>query len=403
MRWNYCSRTWVALAFAALSVPACKQEEAAPTSAPAASVSAQAPVLDSKVAKVVSEVTRAQPLAAEGDPGGPPPTGVFEAGKADAELRAGQPSVLTLGSNGSEPRWQLGPGVPRVGTTYELELEVAHTTGNRQALPTLVYTLKLSAEKPKDEQGSVPTHVVAKVTKVGLGQNQPGAIPPELQKEIKALEGSTISYDVGAAGQVSALAFQLPEKKREALDGVFRPAFNAFSSFATSYPTEPVGVGAYWMVKSREDFGNVDVVAYRMFKVEESKGQFLKVSINARRYATEPRAQLPDIPPHQLLQFSGNGNGAIAVLPGQPFPIEGAMTEVLQMALQIEGSQQPALVRSQGSIGMRLIQPKGSELAGAAPASAAGHPSASPPSGGPSSAGATPTPVPAPAAAPASP
>jgi hypothetical protein len=42
--------------------------------------------------------------------GGPPPDGVFAPGAADKELARGAMPKVTLGSEGSDPKQQLGPG-----------------------------------------------------------------------------------------------------------------------------------------------------------------------------------------------------------------------------------------------------------------------------------------------------
>src|SRR4051794_8945487 len=85
-------------------------------SSKAKQVGADEPDLAKAMGSVAAE--RTNPTA--GAAGGPPPTGIFGPGEADKAIAKGAPSLLTVGSEGAEPRVQLGPppkaGTKRVGT-----------------------------------------------------------------------------------------------------------------------------------------------------------------------------------------------------------------------------------------------------------------------------------------------
>lgn len=357
------------MTFAALvSLSGCEQKQEE-TQEPASAGGAPAkPVLDTKVAAAVNQATRG---AETKDVGGPPTTGVLEPGKADAEVRLGAFAKVTVGSAGGEQRFQLGTGYPAPGEHVKFQLEAAHLTGPRAALPTIVYTFDLTTEKPAStgakageggqpsEEAQAPLQVRGKVEKVELGADQPATIPDEVKQRVAALKGATISYQVDASGARGAVTTQLPEGKEGELEGVFGPAVDALTNLLVSFPKEPIGVGGFWMVTSRERFSYVDVVAYRMYRLEQMEADgALTVSVTTKRYSATNQTLLPNIPPHQLVQFAGEGTGALAVRPGTPMFAEGTVNESLAMALSVQGQDQPAAVQSQSTVIARQVPRK---------------------------------------------
>src|SRR5262245_36332354 len=95
-----------------------KQESQEKSSEPVASVD-QVAALDPAVAKALSQASAAarsnRRAPSMANPGGPPPSGVFEPGEADREARRGSAPKVTLGDRGAEPRVVLGPVQPKPG------------------------------------------------------------------------------------------------------------------------------------------------------------------------------------------------------------------------------------------------------------------------------------------------
>ena len=102
------------------------------------------------------------------------------------------------------------------------------------------------------------------------------------------------------------------------------------------YPDKPVGQGAFWMATSRENAIGVEVVAYRMVKVEAVEGDKVKLSVNTKRYAVDKNFDLPELPKDTkftLDEFQSVGEGNYEVSKEIPFPAGGELTLQLLAAL----------------------------------------------------------------------
>jgi len=61
-------------------------------------------------------------------------------------------------------------------------------------------------------------------------------------------------------------------------------------------PDKNVGVGAYWMVTSREGVLGLDMVTYRLVKLEDVKDGVATLSVNTKRYSASRSLTCPDCP-----------------------------------------------------------------------------------------------------------
>lgn len=321
---------WLLLAVGCL---ACEEEKSKSTSA-ADAAAANAPVVDPSLAKAVASARTAAPGPAattEGD--GPPPTGVFEPGKADALHKKGAPPKLTLGSAGKEPRITLStdvkPGWKKTGT-----VAVALRAG-RQMLPPIALTIAFEAQKPKAGEEAQGVPVVGKVTAAKLGDIQGQAPPKELTAQIAKIKGSRIEYRVLDNGVAVDHRHELPAGSDPNLNTILRSATETLAATHLAYPSEAVGDGAYWLITSREFISGADVVQYRLIKLAQIQGDQLSISINAKRYSAAPRLTLQGLPPGDLTldEFQSTADGAFQVKKGAAYPSSGELKSVLNASL----------------------------------------------------------------------
>ena len=90
------------------------------------------------------------------------------------------------------------------------------------------------------------------------------------------------------------------------------------------------------MTTSRESAIGVEVVAYRMVKVEGVDGSKVKLSVNTKRYAVDKNFDLPELPrdtKFTLDEFQSVGEGNYEVNKDVPFPSSGELTLNLLAAL----------------------------------------------------------------------
>jgi hypothetical protein len=281
---------------------------------------------------------------AAGAAGGPPPNGIFGPGEADKALAKGAPTTLTLGGDGSEPRVQLGPA-PKPGSKRTGTLTIASQSDPQQGAIPISFALSIETQKGKsdsDAGASAPLQVSAKV--IGASIKAPD-VPPDLASAIGKLKGSHVDYQVSADGAGSNFRYEAAR----GIDPAFRDALQGLSDtlamLALPFPSKPVGLGGFWMVTSRDIVMGLDVVTYRLLKVEKVEGSSVELSINTKRYAASPAFNVEGLPPdapHVMGEFRAGGEGKLTMSAGQAFPNGGELQSLLGAALGSAPEPAPA-------------------------------------------------------------
>ncbi|MEO7037412.1 MAG: hypothetical protein ABI548_25890 [Polyangiaceae bacterium] len=342
----------VASVLCALAV-GCDKHEAQPEKAASSDAGAakSAAEDDPDLAAAVASA-RAGHAVADNAPGagGPPPSGIFGIGEADKALLKGAPATLTLGGDGSEPRVQLGP--LKAGTKLSNSITISSQSDPQQAPIPISFAFSLEAQKPKGDGDAgvvAPLSVSVKVTAASI--NAPG-VPPDLNAAIGKLKGSRIDFRVGPDG--AGTNFHVDTQK--GVDPAFKDSLqglaDSLAMLVLPYPNKPVGVGAYWMVTSRDTLIGLDVVTYRLVKVEKVDGATVELSLNTKRYAASPAFDVPGLPPeapHSMGEFRAQAEGKLELAAGDAFPRNGDFQSVLGAALgdAPPPSQNPAAPKPQ--------------------------------------------------------
>jgi hypothetical protein len=315
------------------------------------------------LAKAMGSVAAARGSAAA-NPDGPPPTGIFGPGEADKAAVKGAPSSLTLGSDGTEPRVLLGPA-PKPGLKRTGTIDIATQSDPQQGAIPIQFAVTLEALKPKAEadakpkEGDAPalTQVVVKVTSAKI--NAPG-VPADLANAVGKLKGSKVEYQVGADGSAVNSRTEIPK----GIDPGFRDPVQALSDLllnvALPFPSKPVGVGGYWMVTSRDLIMGLDVVTYRLVKVEKIQGTQVSLSVNTKRYAASPTFELEGLPPdapRTMGEFRSLGEGKISVAGGDAVPNEGELQSMIGATLGSLEAKQRLGVQVQTRASFKLSAP----------------------------------------------
>lgn len=335
-RWS--SGKWLrALALSACAA-ACHSEEAPraePAEKPPEAAAENKPVVDQKIASAMAAAQRqAGPIAAESGQPAPPADGVLGAEAAARELAPGSAAQLVLGADGSSPKLSLGPARLAPGTGPSGVLQLSSRTGG-SVMPTIDFELKLktspasAATAPAAVPGGAAepggaSAAEAVVTRFTLqsarpAAQQPGRLPDEARAEIAKLKGSSIDFVTGPHGAVLSQHYQAAGNSRE-LEPFVQSSAQALASIALPYPAVPVGVGAFWMVKSREPVQGAEAMVYRMVKVTGVTGDVAQLTVNTRRYLITTTLALEGLPPHHVRQFQSEGDGTLSVRAGATYP-----------------------------------------------------------------------------------
>jgi hypothetical protein len=317
-----------------LTLPlACKKEEQPSQAAAEPSASAK-PALDNKIAKAVKAAAQqAQQGNSAGGQGADdlPPNGLLTVEQADAKAARGGFSSITLGSAGAEPRLRLGTtGAP----VLRGKLELAVRTGPRSAMPTVV--LDLDGASKLDGAQTLGTLTVRNSA---LGAEQPGAIPSDVAEAITKLKGSSFATNLMAGGR-GALRFEAPPAlSKSEYEALLAAAAETMETVWLSYPSEALGVGGFWMIRSRETFYQADVVAFRLVKVEAIQGQQAQLSVATKRYLVGNTLGQMGLPPHTVAQYDGSGEARVLVTSGAALPDQCEINDTLSAAVALQGNQ----------------------------------------------------------------
>lgn len=307
------------------------------------------------LAQAMEKVAASRAPAAGATAGGPPPSGIFGPGEADKAAAKGSAATFALGSEGSEPRVLLGPG-PKPGTKRSGTVELATQSDPQQGAIPIQFNVTVEAQKPKTEgdAGAALTAVVTKVT--GARINAPG-VPAELSTAVAKLKGSSVVYQLGSDGAASNVHSDIPK----GVDAAFRDPVQALSDLlvglALPYPTKPVGVGAFWMVTTRDVLMGLDVVSYRLVKVEKVEGSVVSLSLNTKRYAASPAFELEGLPPEApkvMSEFRAQSEGKLTVASGDPFPKSSELQSLIAATLGSAEAKQRAMVQVQTRASLSL-------------------------------------------------
>jgi hypothetical protein len=185
------------------------------------------------------------------------------------------------------------------------------------------------------------------------------------------LKGAKIEYLVAPDGSGTGFRYELPGAAPELVD-YLRALSDALALVTLPAPAEPLGQGAFWMTTTREGVYGLDLVTYRMVKVEKLEGDQVTLSVGTKRYATSDRFEFAGLPPEvpkTLLEFDAKSEGRLEFKAGAPFPSGGEVGSLL--AARVGSEQQAMMVQTQSRVGLSFPDKSAPATKPQAPAPAA--------------------------------
>jgi hypothetical protein len=298
------------------------------------------PAMDPKLAAAVQSAEAANAAGAEQ---GPPPTGVFGPGEADKAHAPGAPIEVTLIDKGAEPRAVLPAGT--IGEANQIRVAINRSVPRGQ-LPPVEFVVALSLPKKDedtDEPTSGPQPVAITVVKASAGQAQPEA---GIDKMLATLEGSKIEVMLGPNGAWTGEKIVLGKEVKPPIDQYVVGLSDFLANFFSPMPKEPVGVGAAWIAHDRASVSGMQVVRYRVTKLDKKVGDEMAFTVDTRMYATDAK-QLPGEVQVSggevaLMGFVAQGKVAYTRTAGSLLPTSGQLK--MPTVAQLANPQQPERV-----------------------------------------------------------
>ena len=309
--------------------------------------------LDPNLAEAVAAASVAVPGGRGAPPaqveGGPPADGVFAPGAADKELPRGGMPKITLGSEGSAPKVQLGVG--KTPAKLSGTIQIALQSDPRQgAIPVL---MTLAIEPKKVEGAADPTKapvsqpVAVRVT--GAKIDAPN-VPKDVDVQLAKLKGSRVEYSILPGGAGAGYRFDVPKDAPPDFRDVVRSLSDAVALLTIPYPDKPLGAGAYFMVTSRDDVLGLDLVTYRLVKVKQVTAEVATLDVSTKRYAASRSFDYPGLPAEiekNLVEFQATSEGTVELPVGALLPTKGEVSSVLAAQLGKADTKQRAMLQLQ--------------------------------------------------------
>lgn len=333
--------------------------EAATTSA-RPEPSANAPVLGGKLGQAVAAAQSAAPMEpVKKNDGGPPESGIFAEGGADAAHAPNAAPKLQLFSDGKDPRvpltYTIAPGAERKATIL-LQVRAAQAS-----LPPLTVALVFKSEKPKDEkkkdkdkaaEQDKPAEPSGLPVTVKIAEVKPlrgGDVGPDLEnfKEV------VLKYRLTPQGVPTDFAIEYPKKSSDAIELVTGSLIDAVMGLTLPLPDKPVGVGDYWMVTDRARSSGVEVIRYRVAKVTKVEDKTATLALDIRQYAANTNFALPGLPKEiqvALTKYESVGKGEATIGNDAFLPNKGQYGVVMQSLLSSPQQQQKQALQMQTEV-----------------------------------------------------
>jgi hypothetical protein len=350
------------LAAAALAASACQEEKKVPAvEADAGAPASEQAALGGKLAAAVkaAESARAPSSKAPGD--GPPEKGYFAPGAADKLMAPGSPPKVEVLGDGAEPRVVLSsaPGDDDQKESMQLGVRL----GPQQGQINVEYGLVLKVDKPKDkpkkdekdekkDASREPVRVLAKIVSVTPASQ----IPRELGDQIGKLKGSELRWQLSSERGATEISYSVAKGADPGLSALVTPLAEAVSLVTPALPSKPLGVGGYWMVTDRVTSTIVDVVRYRVFRVEKVEKDKATLSMDVRQYATKSEVDAGGGQKLTMEQFESLGKGRSEWTAKGLLPSLGDSQVRMALAGRIQSGQQ-GVVQTDFTVKLAAAEP----------------------------------------------
>lgn len=355
---------------ATLALTACGSENSGPKPSPSAAPSASTGlVVGGKLGAAIASAeaaSSAKPKASASTGDEPPENGIFSAEEAEKRQPKDAPPKLDLLGEGTEPRVPLALTLP--ATEQKTTVTIGMRMGQQMRLPTVDFALSIKPEK-KAEAGDQPGEgapVAVAVTVTGATLPGSQSAPKELADAIGKLKGMVLHWDLTPSGALRARSVEMPKDAGDGLDLVVGALSDALGAMIAPLPTKPVGKDAYWIVADRARSAvGLDVVRFRVFKVQSIANGEVTMSVDIRQYAADAQLKIDTAPGQKtdmpMEAFDSAGKGTLVWKADAFVPVRGEVAEALRAKVSA-GQRGSAMVQTElsGQIGGGMPSPAAS-------------------------------------------
>lgn len=325
------------LAFAALALVACEEKHAAVV-VDAGALDAGGPSVDlgGKLGQALASAEEQKPTAPKGGGNGdqPPENGIFTVAAADKALPKNAPAKIDLATDGSDPKQVL---TVKPDAASKIVVTVQRAQGGRPQ-PPMTISFDVRTEKKKDAKDSSPSDGYSVVAKV-VDAAAPDAGSKELQTELGKLKGAEVHYTLLPDGHASTPQVSVPKEAAQGLGDIVLSGVDVMAALTPVLPQKPVGVGAQWLVSDRASTFGLDLLRYRLFKIEKIEKDVVTFSLDVRAYIAGDTIDAGRGQKVPLAAFDGQGKGDFLWSGSMLVSAPGELQEQLSFQINAAGPQ----------------------------------------------------------------
>jgi hypothetical protein len=158
-------------------------------------------------------------------------------------------------------------------------------------------------------------------------------------------------------GRESVVRAQLGKAADSDLARIGTDAAEALLFATVPLPAKPVGAGAQWIAETRMPFMGLDAIVYRAYRVKDAGPDRIRLTLDAKAYATGKEVHLQGVPPGATLeQFEAAIGGEIELVRGEALARKSQLQERVILVLAPAGGAQPPPTPGQPGGGMMTAQ-----------------------------------------------
>ncbi len=275
---------------------------------------------------------------------------------------AGAPAIVTLLSQGAEPRRALRLSVPQdykehmdMSVAMVMSMDLEGLGGQQITMPTMNMGLDLAVTSISSE-GDITYNMTA----TGMTFEAGPDVDPNL---LAALQGTDTGVDkfkttmtVTSRGVAKDAATDLSTVVDPQMKQLMESMNGSLKSFSVSLPEEPVGPGARWEIRQRVPSNGVDAFTKTTVDVVSIDGQKVALKFTSEQSAPAQAVSNPMLPPGtevQLERMTGTGSGTGTLnLAGLVPTSEVQMKMDMSMSVSMNGTSMS--MQSTNSVKMKV-------------------------------------------------
>lgn len=318
-----------------------KDETSSSTTSQASDGGAATKAVDPDLAKAVAAAGVKAPKDTKHTEGGPPASGIFEPGQADKELAVGATPKVALGTDGGQPRIDLSV-TPKVGAKWSASLDL-NLQLDPQA-PPLPLALKLAVEvtRGKSADSGAPLVLSWRVTDAAL--SAAARAPGDAAAVFGQLKGSKVEFDLYPNGVVTHPRTDTTKVQSPDVAEIVRSLADVLATLVLPRPASPMGPGAAWMVTNRDPFMGLDLVTYRMAKIDTASPDEAMLSVMIKRYSSSNAFNTPIVKTDAKLtlqELQAPGDVTMHFAKGSLLPTRAQLKMQMAALLSVGGQAGP--------------------------------------------------------------